>query len=94
MKDRGPTRGHLDYLSKVAGESGANEGLIASMKAVGLAGFAHSSRAPSLMKNANYQYLKAIQATNRALGSPLLARKDGTLIAIMILGIFETGMCK
>lgn len=86
----GPTRGHLDYITKICGEDGDFEGLICSMKAVGLAGFAHRSQAPSLFKNARYQYWKALQATNEALRSPVRAKKDSTISAIMILGIYET----
>ena len=88
--DSGPTRGHLSFISQVTESDGSPDCLIASMKAVGLAGFAHSARTPSLMKNARYQYMKALQATNVALQSPALVKKDSTLIAIIILSIFET----
>jgi hypothetical protein len=60
------------------------------MKAVGLAGFAHASHAPHLLKNARYQYVRALQSTNIALRDPVQAKKDSTLMSIMILGIFET----
>lgn len=86
----GPSRGHLDYLSDIARREVLDEGLLCSIKAVGLAGFSHSNRAPSLMKNARYQYMKALQSTNRALRDPETAKKDNTLISIMILTIFET----
>ena len=42
------------------------------------------------MKQARYQYLRAIQLTNAALKSPTDVIKDATLMAVMILGIFET----
>ena len=67
-----------------------SESLLSSMKAVGLAGFAHAAHAPHLQKNARYQYLKAIQSTNAALRDPVEVRKDSTLLSIMILGIFES----
>jgi hypothetical protein len=41
------------------------------------------------MDNARRQYVKAIQLTNEALKSPKDVKEDSTLIAIMILGIFE-----
>jgi hypothetical protein len=90
IDEQGPTRGHLNFLPTVAECDGASDCLISSIKAVGLAGFAHSAQEPSLLTSARYQYLKAIQATNEALRSPLLVKKDSTLIAIMILSIFET----
>lgn len=87
---RGPTRGHLDYLSDLYQTSSLPDGLMASMKAVGLAGYSHAIHAPSLMKNARYQYMRALQLTNAALRSPEDVKKDTTLMATMILGIFET----
>lgn len=39
---------------------------------------------------ANKRYLSAIQLTNTALGSPVDVKKDSTLLAIMLLGVFET----
>lgn len=86
----GPSRGHLDYLADIARREVLDEGLLCSIKAVGLAGYSHSNHASSLMKNARYQYMKALQSTNRALRDPETAKKDSTLISIMILTIYET----
>jgi len=86
----GATRGHLDYLSDVFREENPDEGLLASMKAVGLAGFAHTTHSPYLIENARYQYIKAIRHTHTALRSPAAAKKDSTLLTIIILGIFES----
>jgi hypothetical protein len=86
----GPSHGHLDYLADIARREVLDEGLLCSIKSVGLAGYSHSAHAPSLMKNARYQYMKALQSTNRALRDPVGAKKDSTLISIMILTIFET----
>lgn len=88
--DNGPTRGHLDYLSDLYHTDTLPEGLMASMQAVGLAGYAHAVRAPSLKKNAQYLYMRALRATNTALRSPKEVKKDTTLMAVMILQIFET----
>ena len=85
----GPTRGHLDYLIDLHKSQSVDEGLVASIQAVGLAGYSHAAHAPSLLTNARYQYLKALQHTNAALKSPTGVKKDSTLLAIFILGIFE-----
>lgn len=90
VASNGPTRGHLDYLADIYRHQSLDEGLISSMKAVGLAGFAHTTHAPYLIRNARHQYGKAIQHTNRALKSPVDAKKDVTLLTIIILGIFES----
>jgi len=86
----GPSRGHLDYFADIARSQALGDGLIECVKAVGLAGYAHSVHAPSLLKNARYQYVRALQSTNKALKDPAEVRKDTTLLSIMILGIFET----
>ncbi|KFY21735.1 hypothetical protein V493_07156 [Pseudogymnoascus sp. VKM F-4281 (FW-2241)] len=86
----GHTRGHLDYLTDVFKKDTLDEGLLSSMKAVGLAGFAHSTHSPYLIKNARYQYIKAIRHTNAALRDPTAAKKDATLLTIIILSIFES----
>ncbi|KAH7336400.1 hypothetical protein BKA65DRAFT_33436 [Rhexocercosporidium sp. MPI-PUGE-AT-0058] len=86
----GPSKGYLDYLTEVARSQVLEDGLLSSMRAVGLVGYAHTVHAPSLLKNARYEYYRALQATNAALRDPVNVKKDSTLISIMILGIFET----
>lgn len=60
-----------------------------SMKAVGLVGLLESKYAPTVMAQAKMEYLKAIQCTNQALSSPVDAKKDSTLLGIILLSIFE-----
>jgi hypothetical protein len=86
----GPTRGHLDHLENVYNTDDMDDNLLASMKSVGLAGYSHVAHAPQLMRDARQQYTKALRLTNLALRSPKDVKKDSTLLAIMILGIFET----
>jgi hypothetical protein len=87
---QGPTRGHLDHLENVYNTDDMDDNLLASMKSVGLAGYSHAVHAPQLMKDARQEYMKALRLTNLALRSPRDVKKDSTLLAIMILGIFET----
>jgi hypothetical protein len=88
MAPDGPAIGHMTYLTRMSG--GLPDGLLSSMKAVGLAGYAHSVYAPSLLRHARYQYVQALRSTNEALRSPVLATRDSTLVSILILGIYET----
>jgi hypothetical protein len=84
----GPAIGHMPYLTRMSG--GLPDGLLSSVKAVGLAGYAHSVDAPSLLRHARYHYVQALRSTNEALRSPILATRDSTLVSILILGIYET----
>lgn len=86
----GHTHGYLDFLTDVFKRDTLDEGLVSSMKAVGLAGFAHSTHSPYLIKNARYEYVRAIRHTNAALRDPTAVKKDATLLTIIILGIFES----
>ncbi|KAA8575713.1 hypothetical protein EYC84_004826 [Monilinia fructicola] len=90
MGDHGPTRGHLDHLSDLYEAESIDENLVAAVHAVGLAGYSHSAKAPQLMNQARAQYTRSLQLTNSALQSPIAVKKDSTLLAILILGIFET----
>ena len=66
-----------------------DDNLADCMKAVGLAALASAAHAPELVKEAKKRYLSAIQLTNAALGSGVV-KNDSTLLAIMLLSIFET----
>ncbi|KAB8304747.1 hypothetical protein EYC80_004101 [Monilinia laxa] len=90
MGDHGPTRGHLDHLSDLYESESIDDNLVAAVHAVGLAGYSHSGKAPYLMNQARAQYTRSLQLTNTALQSPIAVKKDSTLLAILILGIFET----
>ena len=64
--------------------------LMHSIRALGLAGLSRVSEAPQLMRTAEAQYLESIRSMNIALGIAEEARKDSTLLAVLILTIFET----
>jgi hypothetical protein len=81
---------HPDLLDDVCKQDSSQEHLIASMNAVGLATLSNAVHAPELMVRARKDYVHALQLTNLALRSPVEAKKDTTLFAVMILGIFET----
>lgn len=86
----GSSKGHFDRVTDLCRTHNLDEALTASMTAVGIAAYSHAECAPSLMSNARYQYTKAIKLTNAALRHPEDVKKDSTLMAIQVLGIFET----
>lgn len=91
IDSNGPTRTLMDRANQhLFREQHIDEHLLSSMRAVGLAAYSHSAHAPSLMNNAKFQYMKAIQLTNAALRHPDDVKKDSTLMAIHILAVFET----
>ena len=64
--------------------------LLASIKAVGIAGVTRNGSAPSSSLKAQQQYMRAVRLTNAALRSQNDAKRDSTLLAVNILGIFES----
>lgn len=81
---------HPDLVDNICKQESPEEHLLASMNAVGLATLSNAVHAPELMVRARRDYVHALQMTNLALRSPVEAKKDSTLFAVMILGIFET----
>ena len=62
--------GSLERLAELSRCHCLDDWVLAAMKAVGLATLAFSSNAPSVLNNARYQYMRAIQLTNEALRNP------------------------
>lgn len=60
-----------------------------SMKAASLASYAHHVRSSKLADISRYHYTNALRLTNKALGSPVHATKDSTLLSVILLGLYE-----
>ena len=82
-------RGHFEYLPVMYYQPGVDQILRISLLAAGLAGFANTVQSQELMKTARQWHVSALALTNKALRSPTDATKDTTLIAVLILGIYE-----
>lgn len=81
---------NTDLLDDMVNQTRSDEHLLTSIYAVGLASLSNVSRSSELMVQARSGYVAALKLTNQALRSPTEAKKDSTLFAVMILGIFET----
>ena len=81
---------NTDLLDEMVSQTQGDEHLLASMYAVGLASFSNYVHSYELMARARKGYVSALKLTNSALRSPTDAKKDSTLFAILILGIYET----
>ena len=81
---------NTDILESLTSQTKGDEQLLASMYAVGLASFSNHIHSAELTARARKGYVTALRLTNAALRSPTDAKKDSTLFAIMILGIYET----
>ena len=64
--------------------------LLASIVALGAAGVTQSGLGSSYSRQVELRYSNAIHLTNEALRSPREVKKDSTLLAVNLLGLFET----
>lgn len=70
-------------------EAYSQEHLSTSIIAVGLAGLANSVKSPQLLNQAMSRFGSALQLTNSALCSPDEATTDSTVLAVMLLAMYE-----
>lgn len=66
-----------------------NHALRAAIEAVGTAALANVFHAPSAASKSNKQYSLALLATTKALNDPVQALADETMMAIILLGLYE-----
>ena len=76
-------------IDLLCSQSGTDEHLEASIKAVGLARFARTTHDAQLTHKSRRDYLTAIRTTNVALRSPTDVTKDSTLFSVILLSTFE-----
>lgn len=81
---------NYDLLGTLCNQTTADEHLLASMSAVGLASLSNALHTPELLERSRSDYVTALRLTNEALRSPAGVKKDSTLFSVMILSIYET----
>ena len=85
---------NFGYLASFySSHSDREEQLSACIEAVGLASLSNELGSLELSERARKRYVHAIQATNKALQDAVLARKDSTLIAVLLLSLYEVMTC-
>ncbi|KAF8852291.1 hypothetical protein BDZ45DRAFT_659452 [Acephala macrosclerotiorum] len=86
----GPSHGHFYYIEDLCRSGGFDDTLQSAMTAAGLAGHATKTQSSPLMSRARREYAAALRKINASLKSPTEALKDSTLLAIIIVAIFES----
>ncbi|KAF2175423.1 hypothetical protein K469DRAFT_610743 [Zopfia rhizophila CBS 207.26] len=82
-------RGQFDYLTELLNRPQTDRVLHTSVLAAGLAGLGNATKCPQIMKKAREEYVSALSMTNKALQSAQTAKKDSTLISVLMLGMYE-----
>lgn len=85
-------RGQYEWVLEALSEPGCEEVLRSSVNAASLAGFATSTKNSVVMAKAHSAYGSALRMANKALRVEDTAVKDSTLIAVIMLGLYENFM--
>ncbi|KAJ5614034.1 hypothetical protein N7528_007688 [Penicillium herquei] len=64
-----------------------------ALNAVGLAALSNIRLSPQMMLKARHEYTKALSETNKALANITMSKRDDTLAAVVLLGMFEVLTC-
>ncbi|KAF2191228.1 hypothetical protein K469DRAFT_720220 [Zopfia rhizophila CBS 207.26] len=78
------------WLTQTYCEDRHNHALRVAIEAVGMAGISNMFHAPHVAVKSKEQYGRALAAINQALGDPVEMIADGTLMAVILLGLYET----
>ncbi|KAJ5382126.1 hypothetical protein N7517_000037 [Penicillium concentricum] len=89
----GPCGGHMSYLLPLMKDTRNSPVLTTALTAVGLAALSNIRLSPRMMFQARKEYTTALSQTNDALRDPVLSKRDDTLAAVVLLGMFEVMTC-
>lgn len=82
--------GYYAWMAKVYNGDQFNPAVRAAVDAAGMAGLANVLHAPQVAAKSREQYAKALFATQQAMSDPVEVTADETLLAVILLGMFET----
>ena len=89
LEDNCSSRGHFDYLPGIYRNIKIYTFLDDAVVALGLAGLANRTKVSKFMLKASVRYNAAVRAVSFALGEMEYVRSDQTLIAVMLLSLYE-----
>jgi hypothetical protein len=79
----------FDFLQPFFSPTSRDDHLTTSMDAVALAYLNYQRHAPDAQIEARQQYIAALRHMNKAIQDPELAKKDSTILAILLLDLYE-----
>jgi hypothetical protein len=79
----------FDFLQPFCSPTSRDDHLTTSMDAVALAYLDYQRHAPDAQIEARQCYIAALRHMNRAIQDPELAKKDSTILAILLLDLYE-----
>jgi hypothetical protein len=83
------SRGYLEYLLPLYQSNDSGNHLSLAVSAVAMAAFGSRPAIKSFSQHARQTYGKALYLTNEALRDPVEVKEDRTLMAVLLLGLYE-----
>lgn len=87
------SQGYLGYLEKFYTNAKRDSPITAATSAIALAAFSAIPGKRELRLQARRQYGEAVSRLKLAISDPVQARSDGTLISVLLFGLFESLTC-
>lgn len=82
-------RGNFRFLPSICRREPHEDLLSITLTSVGMAGLSRMIGSPTMVAASKQKYITALALTNKAIRNPQQALEDRTLIAIMLLGLYE-----
>lgn len=89
VRQSGPSSGFLDYTFAILTQEDGNEMLEGAILALGFTGLARTTQQQDLMHRSRIMYTRTKERINRALADPCESLKNGTIVSMLILAIYE-----
>lgn len=89
VRQSGPSTGFLDYTFAILAQEDGNEMLEGAILALGFTGLARTTQQRDLMHRSTMMYARTKERIDRALAEPHEARKDSTIVTMLILALYE-----
>ncbi|RAL62146.1 hypothetical protein DID88_002630 [Monilinia fructigena] len=87
------TSGSFQYLHDIYGNEIIGPALVNGIESLGMVGLANFWKSQDLQFHAHRKYNSALRLVSSRLRNEVEARADQTLVAVMLLGLYETNTC-
>lgn len=89
VAESGFYKGHFTDLPLIISQVGEGEALSKAISSIGLASLSNIRNDPRAHESSRREYVSALRLINTALGDPVEVKKDHTILAVMLLGLYE-----
>ncbi|KAJ5930416.1 hypothetical protein N7466_005909 [Penicillium verhagenii] len=90
VRQSGPSSGFFDYVpAMLAQDDGGNDMLESAILALGFSGLARTTSQTDLLTRSMMMYTRTMERVNLALADPQAARRDSTIVSVLILAFYE-----